>query len=70
MGSVTSRGTELSFPVSVCSLPPSVILNSNIPDLADPEQMQGALAQHGRKMVTIVDPHIKRDGGYRVHQEV
>lgn len=29
--------------------------------------MQQALAQHGRRMVTIIDPHIKRDGAYPVH---
>jgi alpha 1,3-glucosidase len=29
----------------------------------DPVGMQNALAAHGRKMVTIVDPHIKADNG-------
>ena len=28
---------------------------------------QDKLAVKGRKMVTIVDPHIKRDNGYKVH---
>ncbi len=32
-----------------------------------PERMQNVLAETGRKMVTIVDPHIKRDSGYHVH---
>lgn len=32
-----------------------------------PEEMQNKLAAHGRHMVTIVDPHIKRDSGYSVH---
>ena len=27
------------------------------------------LAAKGRKMVTIVDPHMKRDGNYYVHKE-
>ena len=27
------------------------------------------VASHGRKMVTIVDPHIKRDNTYHVHSE-
>jgi len=35
----------------------------------DPIAMQNKLAEHGRKMVTIVDPHIKRDGGYYLHKE-
>jgi len=26
------------------------------------------LAAKGRKMVTIIDPHIKRDSGYHIHQ--
>eukprot|EP00698_Gefionella_okellyi_P003681 TRINITY_DN13443_c0_g1_i1.p1 TRINITY_DN13443_c0_g1~~TRINITY_DN13443_c0_g1_i1.p1 ORF type:complete len:898 (+),score=174.31 TRINITY_DN13443_c0_g1_i1:386-2695(+) len=34
-----------------------------------PVEMQRTLAEHGRKMVTIIDPHIKRDNGYFVHQE-
>ena len=29
--------------------------------------MQDKLSARGRRMVTIVDPHIKRDGGYGVH---
>jgi alpha 1,3-glucosidase len=35
----------------------------------DPKAMQLKLAKHGRKMVTIVDPHIKRDNGYYLHKE-
>jgi len=34
-----------------------------------PKEMQELLAQTGRKMVTIVDPHIKKDSGYKVYQE-
>jgi alpha 1,3-glucosidase len=34
-----------------------------------PADMQRALAAHGRKMVTIIDPHIKRDSGYFVHSD-
>eukprot|EP00053_Salpingoeca_punica_P010114 m.90988 g.90988 ORF g.90988 m.90988 type:complete len:901 (-) comp15287_c0_seq1:264-2966(-) len=34
-----------------------------------PEQMQNSLAERGRKMVTIVDPHIKRAPGYGVHEK-
>jgi alpha 1,3-glucosidase len=34
-----------------------------------PEDMQKSLESYGRKMVTIVDPHIKRDKGYYVHDE-
>ncbi len=29
--------------------------------------MQDHIASKGRKMVTIVDPHLKRDSGYKVH---
>ncbi|KAG6657274.1 hypothetical protein I3843_04G072800 [Carya illinoinensis] len=34
-----------------------------------PEEMQRKLATKGRHMVTIVDPHIKRDDSYHVHKE-
>ena len=34
-----------------------------------PVEMQEHLALTGRKMVTIVDPHIKKDAGYPVYQE-
>ncbi|GAB2277287.1 Probable glucan 1,3-alpha-glucosidase [Dionaea muscipula] len=34
-----------------------------------PEEMQKKLASKGRHMVTIVDPHIKRDDSYFVHNE-
>jgi alpha 1,3-glucosidase len=31
--------------------------------------MQKKIAAHGRKMVTIVDPHLKRDNNYHIHKE-
>ncbi|KAH9625857.1 hypothetical protein KSS87_009966 [Heliosperma pusillum] len=34
-----------------------------------PEEMQNKLAAKGRHMVTIVDPHIKRDDSYYIHNE-
>jgi len=34
-----------------------------------PADMQNKLAARGHKMVTIIDPHIKRDTGYRIHRE-
>ncbi len=34
-----------------------------------PVEMQKKLDGEGRKMVTIVDPHMKRDGGYYIHKE-
>lgn len=34
-----------------------------------PIEMQQNLTRHGRKMVTIVDPHIKRDHAYPIHNE-
>ncbi|CAE7666066.1 modA, partial [Symbiodinium microadriaticum] len=34
-----------------------------------PLEMQRNISAHGRKMVTIVDPHIKRDNGYAIHTE-
>ena len=34
-----------------------------------PEDMQRKLAETGRKMVTIVDPHVKRDESYKTHVE-
>ncbi|KAL3163000.1 hypothetical protein ABBQ32_009432 [Trebouxia sp. C0010 RCD-2024] len=35
----------------------------------DPVAMQDNLAASGRKLVTIVDPHIKRDTGYYIYKE-
>lgn len=35
----------------------------------DSKRLQGTIASKGRKMVTITDPHIKRDSGYYVHNE-
>jgi len=34
-----------------------------------PARMQDELAKRSRKMVTIIDPHIKRESGYPVHDE-
>jgi len=34
-----------------------------------PERMQGEIAGKGRKMVTIVDPHVKRDNNFPMHKE-
>ncbi|CAD7696507.1 unnamed protein product [Ostreobium quekettii] len=35
----------------------------------DSVKMQENVASRGRRMVTIVDPHMKRDSGYSVHKE-
>jgi len=35
----------------------------------NPEEMQKKLWSQGRRMVTIIDPHIKRDDGYHIHKE-
>lgn len=35
----------------------------------DPKQMQKKIAAKGRHMVTIVDPHIKRDESFSLHKE-
>lgn len=32
-------------------------------------KLQEDVASHGRKVVTIIDPHIKRDPGYYIYQE-
>jgi len=32
-----------------------------------PQKMLAHMAEYGRSMVTIIDPHIKRDPGYHVH---
>jgi mannosyl-oligosaccharide alpha-1,3-glucosidase len=34
-----------------------------------PVEMQKTLAAQGRRMVTIIDPHIKRDDNYYIHKE-
>lgn len=36
----------------------------------NPIEMQNNVASRGRKTVTIVDPHVKRDSGYYIHKEV
>src|SRR5690606_5060908 len=35
----------------------------------NPEDMQRKLAKYDRKMVTIIDPHIKKDSSYEVYSE-
>jgi predicted nucleic acid-binding Zn ribbon protein len=35
-----------------------------------PAEMQQRLSNKGRKMVTIIDPHIKRDSNYYIYQQV
>lgn len=35
----------------------------------NPTAMQEKLGARGHKMVTIIDPHIKRDGNYKIHSE-
>jgi alpha 1,3-glucosidase len=35
----------------------------------EPAKMQENLSRQGRKMVTIVDPHMKRDDSYYIHRE-
>lgn len=35
----------------------------------NPKIMQQSLANHGRYMVTIIDPHMKRDDNYYIHKE-
>ena len=35
----------------------------------DPAAMQKKLGGQGRRMVTIIDPHIKRDNGYYIHKQ-
>uniref|UniRef100_A0A914CV67 Glucosidase II subunit alpha n=1 Tax=Acrobeloides nanus TaxID=290746 RepID=A0A914CV67_9BILA len=34
-----------------------------------PKEMQNQLAANGRKLVTIIDPHIKKDSGYHIYKE-
>ncbi|KAK0397094.1 hypothetical protein QR680_001980 [Steinernema hermaphroditum] len=36
---------------------------------ANPQKMINELAAKGRKMVTIIDPHIKKDDGYHVYKD-
>lgn len=35
----------------------------------NPKEMQDKLWSQGRRMVTIVDPHVKRDNGYYIHKQ-
>eukprot|EP00036_Acanthoecidae_sp_10tr_P011152 CAMPEP_0182925880 /NCGR_PEP_ID=MMETSP0105_2-20130417/10710_1 /TAXON_ID=81532 ORGANISM="Acanthoeca-like sp., Strain 10tr" /NCGR_SAMPLE_ID=MMETSP0105_2 /ASSEMBLY_ACC=CAM_ASM_000205 /LENGTH=901 /DNA_ID=CAMNT_0025063749 /DNA_START=26 /DNA_END=2731 /DNA_ORIENTATION=+ len=41
----------------------------NTAKFPDPKSMQEYVAKTGRKMVNIVDPHIKRVDGYHIHTE-
>ncbi|GBB86982.1 hypothetical protein RclHR1_13430006 [Rhizophagus clarus] len=36
---------------------------------SEPEKMQKNIGRKGRKMVAIVDPHVKRDDGYYIYKE-
>lgn len=36
----------------------------------DPVAMQAELAQHGRHLVTIIDPHVKKDDNYGVYRQL
>jgi len=36
---------------------------------AEPKKMIDDIASYGRKMVTIIDPHIKKDDGYHVYKQ-
>lgn len=36
---------------------------------AHPKEMIDNVATSGRKMVTIIDPHIKKDDGYNVYKD-
>ncbi|VDL81127.1 unnamed protein product [Nippostrongylus brasiliensis] len=38
-------------------------------NFANPKEMIDAVAAKGRKMVTIIDPHIKKDENYRVYKD-
>ncbi|CAG8799303.1 16140_t:CDS:2, partial [Racocetra fulgida] len=41
----------------------------NTYNFPDPEKMQKDLMVKGRKMVTIIDPHVKRDNNYYIYKE-
>jgi alpha 1,3-glucosidase len=34
-----------------------------------PDEMIRNVSKKGRKMITIIDPHIKRDDGWELHKE-
>ncbi|KAI9151321.1 Glucosidase 2 subunit alpha 2 [Paramyrothecium foliicola] len=36
----------------------------------DPIGMGKALDEHGRYVVAIIDPHIKKEGGYHIHEQI
>ena len=35
-----------------------------------PEQLVDYLAAHGHRLVTIIDPHVKKEAGYRINEEL
>jgi len=74
VATVEAAFEDLDFPVDVIWLDIEhtngkryFTWDSNV--FPNPVEMQRNVSAHGRKMVTIVDPHIKRDPGYPVHAE-
>ena len=66
MESATLHGTKYFSPVSCFFIGHGLYFY--LPGASDPTDMQNRLAERGRKMVTIIDPHIKRDNNYPVHK--
>ena len=50
-------------------LPLSITLQWDKSYFPTPIEMQRNVSKHGRKMVTIIDPHLKRDENYYIHKE-
>ncbi|KAJ6830518.1 putative glucan 1,3-alpha-glucosidase [Iris pallida] len=65
--------TSTTFPTMSCglisSIPGKKYFTWDKMLFPNPKEMQRKLADKGRHMVTIVDPHMKRDDSYSLHRE-
>lgn len=72
---VSDKFEELNFPFDVIWLDIEHTVGkkyftwdkNNFPD---PKRMVNKLAAHGHKLVTIVDPHVKKESGYHISDEL
>lgn len=72
---VSSKFEELNFPYDVIWLDiehtdGKKYFTWDKNNFKDPKAMVEKLSAHGHKLVTVVDPHVKRENGYRVYDEL
>ena len=72
---VARRFEELDFPFDVVWLDIEHTVGKKYftwdkQNFPDPARMVRNLAKHGHKLVTVVDPHVKKEKGYRINDEL